>query len=44
MNMAELKRELTIFPMIPIVFIIRKNGNQLHQLEEWIFREKKMVK
>ena len=35
---------LTIFLMILIAYITRKNGNQLEQLEEWMFIEKKMVK
>ena len=42
--MVELKKELTIFPMILIVFITRKNGNQLEQLKEWMFIEKKIEK
>lgn len=43
-NRVEFKKELTIFPMILIVFITRKNGNQLEQLEELMFIEKKMEK
>jgi len=42
--MVELKKELTIFLMILIAFITRKNGNRLEQLEEWMFIEKRMKK
>lgn len=43
-SMVELKRELIIFLIILIVFIIRKNGNQLEQLEELMLIGKKMAK
>ena|GEM_PF-2977280 len=43
-DMVELKKELTIFLMILIAFITRKNGNRLEQLEEWMFIEKRMKK
>lgn len=42
--MEESKKELTIYLIILNVFTIKKNGNQLKRLVEWMFIEKKMEK
>lgn len=42
--MVELKKELIISLIIQIVSMIKKNGNLLKPLAEWMFTKRKMVK